>query len=147
MTIYQHHIALMIHFLTRNLDRAADAAVGKVSDDVITIGVSGGATPGGGKAPGIGAGVVDRALVDEGEHTVPAAPTGRGRGRGRGRSRRGARDPRSHEDRVDPQRARGRDRRRAARRRWRPSRQGSATADHHPQGPRPRRIEGLSGHE
>ena len=34
---------------------------------MITIGVSGGAAPGGGEAPSVGAGVVDLALVDEGE--------------------------------------------------------------------------------
>ena len=67
MTIYQHHIALIINILTRNFDRAADAAVSKVSDDVITIGVSGGAAPGGGEAPSVGAGVVNLSLVDEGE--------------------------------------------------------------------------------
>ena len=84
MKIYQHHIALMINFLTRNLDWAADATVGKVSDDVITIGVSGGATPGGGKAPGIGAGVVDLALVDEGELARGGAGGDRSGGRGAG---------------------------------------------------------------
>ena len=84
MTIYQHHIALIINILTRNFDRAADAAVSKVSDDVITIGVSGGAAPGGGEAPSVGAGVVDLALVDEGELARGGAGGDWGVGRGAG---------------------------------------------------------------
>jgi len=80
MTIYQHHISFTIHFLSRNLDRAADAAISKVSVDVLTIGVCGGAAPGGGEAPGVGAGVVNHALVDEGELAGGGAGGHRGRG-------------------------------------------------------------------
>jgi len=80
MTIYQHHISFTIHFLSRNFDRAADAAISKVSVDVLTIGVCGGAAPGGGEAPGVGAGVVNHALVDEGELAGGGAGGHRGRG-------------------------------------------------------------------
>ena len=52
---------------------------------MLAIGVSGGAAPGGGEAPGVGAGVVDHAHVDEGELA----------GGGAGGHRGGSRDPRA----------------------------------------------------
>jgi len=80
MTIYQHHIYFMIHFLSRDLDWAARAAISKVSVDVLTIGVCGGAAPGGGEAPSVGAGVVNLSLVDEGELAGGGAGAHWGRG-------------------------------------------------------------------
>ena len=74
----------MIHFLSRDLNWAAHAAISKVSNDVITIGVCGGAAPGRGEAPGVSAGVVDPAHVDEGELAGCRARGHRG----------GSRDPR-----------------------------------------------------
>ena len=70
----------MIHYLSSDLDWAAHAAISKVSNDVITIGVCGGAAPGGREAPSVGTGVVNLSLVDEGELAGGGAGAHWGRG-------------------------------------------------------------------
>ena len=57
-----------------------------LSGQHVPTGVHRGGAPRGGVSVYPGAPVALSPLVDEGEHTVPAAPTGRGRGRGRGRA-------------------------------------------------------------
>ena len=66
------------HILTVNLDRTANPTVSEVTRDVFPPAISPGAAPGSTEPSCLGAGVVDHALVDEGE------PAGGGTARGRG---------------------------------------------------------------
>jgi len=72
--------------LLTNIDlyRASDRTVRIVSNDVVAIGVSGRAAPGGSEASCIGAGVVDNSLVDKGELAGGGAGGGGGGCRGCG---------------------------------------------------------------